>query len=89
MLGKIKNHLDNEIEQIKQGGLYKAERIITSPQRMNITVQPGLGVLNMCANNYLGLSDNPQVIQAAKESFDKWGDEFRSRPLVPTSLRFQ
>ena len=73
MLGKIKNHLDNEIEQIKLGGLYKAERIITSPQRMNITVKPDLGVLNMCANNYLGLSDNPEVIRAAKESFDKWG----------------
>ena len=73
MLGKIKNHLDTEIQQIKEGGLYKAERIITSPQRMNITVKPDLGVLNMCANNYLGLSDNPEVIQAAKDSFDKWG----------------
>jgi glycine C-acetyltransferase len=73
MLGKIKNHLDREIEQIRKGGLYKAERIITSPQRMNITVQPDLGVLNMCANNYLGLSDNPEVIRAAKDSYDKWG----------------
>jgi glycine C-acetyltransferase len=73
MLGKIKNHLDTEIEQIREGGLYKAERIITSPQRMNITVKPDLGVLNMCANNYLGLSDNPEVIQAAKDSYDKWG----------------
>jgi glycine C-acetyltransferase len=73
MLGKIKNHLNTEIQQIREGGLYKAERIITSPQRMNITVKPDLGVLNMCANNYLGLSDNPEVIQAAKDSFDKWG----------------
>lgn len=69
----MKAHITREIEEIKQGGLYKAERIITSPQRMNITVEPDREVLNMCANNYLGLSDNPEVIQAAKDSFDKWG----------------
>jgi len=69
----MKAHITSEIEEIKQGGLYKTERIITSPQRMNITIEPGREVLNMCANNYLGLSDNPAVIQAAKDSFDKWG----------------
>jgi glycine C-acetyltransferase len=73
MFGAMKAHITREIEEIKQGGLYKAERIITSPQRMNITVEPDREVLNMCANNYLGLSDNPEVIQAAKDSFDKWG----------------
>ena len=73
MFGAMKAHIIREIEEIKQGGLYKAERIITSPQRMNITVEPDREVLNMCANNYLGLSDNPEVIQAAKDSFDKWG----------------
>ena len=73
MFGAMKAHITREIEEIKQGGLYKAERIITSPQRMNITVEPGREVLNMCANNYLGLSDNPAVIQAAKDSFDNWG----------------
>jgi glycine C-acetyltransferase len=73
MFGAMKAHITREIEEIKQGGLYKAERIITSPQRMNITVEPGREVLNMCANNYLGLSDNPAVIQAAKDSYDKWG----------------
>ena len=73
MFGTMKTNITREIEEIKKGGLYKAERIITSPQRMNITVEPGREVLNMCANNYLGLSDNPAVIQAAKDSFDKWG----------------
>lgn len=73
MLGTIKSHLAQEVEQIKKGGFYKAERIIISPQRMKITVQPDRKVLNMCANNYLGLSDNPEVIQAAKDSYDKWG----------------
>ena len=73
MFGVMKANITREIEEIKKGGLYKAERIITSPQRMNITVEPGREVLNMCANNYLGLSDNPAVIQAAKDSFDKWG----------------
>ena len=73
MFGAMKANITREIEEIKQGGLYKAERIITSPQRMNITVEPGREVLNMCANNYLGLSDDPAVIQAAKDSYDKWG----------------
>lgn len=73
MFGKIKGHISEELNQIKESGLFKAERILASPQRMHITIQGGREVLNMCANNYLGLSDNPEVIQAAKDSYDKWG----------------
>ncbi|MCK5272043.1 MAG: glycine C-acetyltransferase [Sedimentisphaerales bacterium] len=73
MFGKMKTHIIDQIEEIKSKGLYKNERIITSPQKASITVQGGQKVLNMCANNYLGLADNPAVIQAARKSFDKWG----------------
>jgi len=58
---------------IEKEGLYKSERIITSPQKANIEVSTGQKVLNMCANNYLGLANNPEIIKAAKESYDKWG----------------
>lgn len=68
-----KQHYTTILENIEKDGLYKKERIITSPQRANITVSTGDKVLNMCANNYLGLADNPEIIKAAKESFDKWG----------------
>ncbi|MFO7526585.1 MAG: glycine C-acetyltransferase [Ignavibacteriaceae bacterium] len=70
---KTKQHYTTILENIEKDGLYKKERIITSPQRANITVSSGDKVLNMCANNYLGLADNPEIIKAAKESFDKWG----------------
>ena len=64
MYGKIKEHLEHELAEIKAAGLYKNERIIESPQRAEITVG-GRQVLNFCANNYLGLSDNPRLIEAA------------------------
>jgi glycine C-acetyltransferase len=73
MLGSMKTHLQNEIETIKESGLYKAERIITSPQRAKIMVHEGKHVLNFCANNYLGLASHPAIIEAAKASYDKWG----------------
>ncbi|MBW8015426.1 MAG: glycine C-acetyltransferase [Planctomycetes bacterium] len=73
MFGKIKQHLSNELEQIRQAGLFKGERIITSPQNNRIEVDTGQSVLNFCANNYLGLSDHPDVVAAAKASYDKWG----------------
>ena len=73
MFGAMKSHISQELEQIKEGGLYKAERIITSPQQATITVQGGQKVLNLCANNYLGLADHPEVIRAAQESYAKWG----------------
>jgi glycine C-acetyltransferase len=73
MFGKIKDHLQQELESIQEQGLYKAERLITSPQRANITVQDGQQVLNFCANNYLGLASHLAIIEAAKTSYDAWG----------------
>jgi glycine C-acetyltransferase len=61
------------IEEIKEQGLYKSERIITTPQRDIIDTTSNFGVINMCANNYLGLADSPRVIRAAKEAYDRWG----------------
>ena len=73
MFTNAKTHYANTIEQIKSDGLFKSERVITSPQKANIEVTGGQQVLNMCANNYLGLANNPEIIKAAKESFEKWG----------------
>lgn len=73
MYGKIQQHLENELEAIKEAGLYKKERIITSPQDAEITISTGETVLNFCANNYLGLSSHPEVIQAAKDTMDTHG----------------
>ena len=73
MYGKIKDHLTKEIQDIKESGLYKEERIITSMQGAEITLSTGQTVLNFCANNYLGLSSHPDVIQAAKDTMDTHG----------------
>ena len=73
MYGKLKEFLTNELEGIKAAGLYKNERIITTPQRADIKVNAGSDVLNFCANNYLGLSDNQRLIKAAKEAMDTHG----------------
>jgi len=72
MYGKIQQHLQNELKAIEENGLYKKERIITSPQGAEIMVN-GETVLNFCANNYLGLSSHPEVIQAAKDALDSHG----------------
>lgn len=72
MYGKIQQHLQNELNTIEQNGLFKKERIITSPQGAEITVN-GQTVLNFCANNYLGLSSHPEVVQAAKDALDSHG----------------
>lgn len=72
MYGKIKEHLQQELQTIQDNGLFKKERIITSPQGAEITVN-GKTVLNFCANNYLGLSSHPEVIQAAKDTLDSHG----------------
>jgi glycine C-acetyltransferase len=69
----IKQHYSKILTNIEKEGLFKKERIITTPQSAHITVTTGQQVLNMCANNYLGLADNPEIIKAAKDSFDKWG----------------
>ena len=73
MYGSIKEHLEKEIEEIKEAGLYKRERIITSPQDAVIKIASGEEVINFCANNYLGLSSHPEVIQAAKDTMDSHG----------------
>ena len=72
MYGKIQQHLQNELDTIEQNGIFKKERIITSPQGAEIKVN-GKTVLNFCANNYLGLSSHPEVIQAAKDTLDSHG----------------
>jgi len=73
MYDKLKPHLEKEIQEIKNSGLFKKERVITSPQSAEITTSDGQAVLNFCANNYLGLSSHPLVIQAAKDSIDSHG----------------
>ena len=73
MLGKFQKQLQDELASIKDAGLYKKERIITNPQGASIRVSTGEEVLNFCANNYLGLSSHPDVIQAAKDALDTHG----------------
>ena len=73
MLGKFQKQLKAELASIKEAGLYKKERIITNPQGASIRVSTGEEVLNFCANNYLGLSSHPDVIQAAKDALDTHG----------------
>jgi len=73
MYGNIKEHLQKEIQDIKDNGLFKTERIITSPQGAEITISTGETVLNFCSNNYLGLSSHPEVVQAAKDAMDTHG----------------
>jgi len=73
MLGKFQKQLQDELASIKEAGLYKKERIITNPQGASIRVSTGEEVLNFCANNYLGLSSHPDVIQAAKDALDTHG----------------
>src|SRR5665811_315321 len=70
MYTNYKSHLDSLLNEIKEAGLYKNERIIVSPQGAEIELNTGQKVLNFCANNYLGLSNNPSLIQAAKASLD-------------------
>lgn len=72
MYGKIQNQLENTLNEIREAGLYKNERVIESPQEAHIKVSSG-EVLNMCANNYLGLSDDPRIVEAAHKALDEWG----------------
>jgi glycine C-acetyltransferase len=73
MYGKIQEHLQEELKNIREAGLFKSERIITSPQEAEITLESGEKVLNFCANNYLGLSNHPDLVQAAKDALDTHG----------------
>src|SRR5690606_9456123 len=73
MYGNIGEQLQQEIDELKSSGLYKSERVITTPQSAEISTTDNAEVLNFCANNYLGLSSHPEVIKAAKEAIDHYG----------------
>lgn len=73
MFGKIREHLQKELKEINEAGLYKDERIIISPQDAKIKLDSGQEVLNFCANNYLGLSNHPELVKAAKDALDSHG----------------
>ena len=73
MLGKLEKQLQSELAAIKEAGLYKNERIITTPQGAQVKVSTGEEVIIMCANNYLGLSSHPKVIEGAKQTLDSHG----------------
>lgn len=73
MFDTLKPHLQKELAEIKEAGLYKTERVITSPQAADIKISDGSEVINFCANNYLGLSSHPKVVQAAKDAIDSHG----------------
>lgn len=73
MYGPIKAHLNGQLDEIRAAGLYKGERVLTTPQDARVEVSSGARVLNLCANNYLGLADHPAVLQAAHAALDRWG----------------
>src|SRR6266581_2468464 len=73
MFGSFQKHLRQQLDEIRAAGTYKQERVITSPQDARIRVGDGQPVLNLCANNYLGLAHHPVVVQAAREALDQWG----------------
>ncbi len=73
MFSSVAPQIDAELSEIREQGLYKNERVIASPQQASIVVADGTRVLNLCANNYLGLADDPRIIQAAKDAMHRWG----------------
>jgi len=73
MYGKIKQHLESELDQIRHAGLFKEERVISSRQGGEIDLADGKHVLNLCANNYLGLSGRQELVEAAKQGLERWG----------------
>ncbi len=73
MYGAMKEQLSTQLDAIRKAGLFKGERVLSSPQRAHVGVQGRAEVLNMCANNYLGLADHPEVVRAAHEALDRWG----------------
>jgi glycine C-acetyltransferase len=78
MFGAMKQHLATQIDEIRQAGLFKGERVLSTPQQARVAVQGGTEVLNMCANNYLGLANHPEVVRAARHALDKWGNGLAS-----------
>src|SRR6266581_8467359 len=73
MYDRVRRDLRATLDEIRTAGLYKPERVLTSPQGAQVTVAGGAPVLNLCANNYLGLADDPRVVAAAKAALDEWG----------------
>ncbi len=73
MFASVQQDISSELDEIRSAGLFKAERVILGPQGSNIRVGDGKEVLNLCANNYLGLADDPRIVTAAKEALDRWG----------------
>ena len=73
MYGAIQKHLSQQLDELQAAGLYKSERIITTSQDSRISVRGGTSVLNLCANNYLGLASHPTVVDAAQKALDQWG----------------
>ncbi len=73
MYGRFKDHLDAELRKVRENGLYKTERVLETPQGVEIRTESGARVLNFCANNYLGLCNEPQVMAAANLAFFRWG----------------
>ncbi len=73
MFASVEQEISGELDEIRSAGLFKAERVIVSPQGSSIRVGDGKEVLNLCANNYLGLADDPRIVAAAKEALDRWG----------------
>ena len=69
----FQNHLKSQLSQIKEAGLFKSERIITTPQKPRLATSARGAVLNLCANNYLGLADHPKILEAAHAALDRWG----------------
>jgi glycine C-acetyltransferase len=78
MYGAIQQHLAGQLDEIRKAGLFKGERVLSSPQGAHVGVQGRAEVLNMCANNYLGLADHPEVVRAAHEALDRWGNGMAS-----------
>src|SRR5262249_49319970 len=73
MLNGFENHLIEQLDSIRSQGLFKQERFLTTPQRTHVKTDAAGEVLNLCANNYLGLADNPEVVAVAKAALDRWG----------------
>jgi glycine C-acetyltransferase len=78
MYGALKQHLTTQIDEIRKAGLFKGERVLSTAQQPHVAVAGGAGVLNMCANNYLGLANHPEIVQAAHHALDNWGNGLAS-----------
>jgi len=78
MFGAIQKNLQHQLDEIRSAGLWKGERVLSSPQQARVGVQGRTEVLNMCANNYLGLANHPQVVRAAHEALEHWGNGMAS-----------